>query len=52
MRDESEVDRGGMVSIGLEGLKEGFMPSLLDVARLRSGVLFLRYGFGAAGDAA
>ena len=35
----------------LERLKEGFMPSLLDVARLRSGVLFLRYGFGVAGDA-
>jgi dihydrofolate reductase len=34
----------------LEGLKEGFMPSLLDVTRLRSGVLFLRYGFGVPGD--
>ena len=35
----------------LEGLEEGLMPSLLEVTRLRSGVLFLRYGFGVAGDA-
>jgi len=36
----------------LEGLKEHFMASLLDVTRLRSGVLFLRYGLGVQGDAA
>lgn len=36
----------------LEDLKEHFMPSLLDVTRLRSGVLFLRYGFGVQADAA
>jgi hypothetical protein len=36
----------------LEGLKEHFMASLLDVTRLRSGVLFLRYGLGVQGSAA
>jgi dihydrofolate reductase len=36
----------------LEGLKGHIQPSLLDVARLRSGVVFLRYGLGARGDAA
>lgn len=36
----------------LEGLKEEAPPTLLDVARLRSGVLFLRYGFGGQRDVA
>lgn len=36
----------------LEGLKEDFLPSLLDVTSLRSGVLFLRYGFGSQRDVA
>ena len=30
----------------LEGLEEHFKGSLLDATRLRSGVLFLRYGLG------
>jgi len=36
----------------LEGLKEDVPPMLLDVTRLRSGVLFLRYCFGGQRDAA
>ena len=33
----------------LDGLEERFMPSLIDVTRLRSGVLFLHYDFASAG---
>ncbi len=36
----------------LEGLKAHITLSLLGVARLRSGVVFLRYGLGRQGDAA
>lgn len=36
----------------LDGLKERVQPTLLDVTRLRSGVLLLRYGFGIRDGAA
>jgi dihydrofolate reductase len=36
----------------LEGFKDDVLPKLLDVTRLRSGVLFLRYGFGGQRGAA